>query len=155
MWRRGEFLAPYCNFMRYFFTATAIIITDQLIKYEIRKNLSLGESIDIVRNLLEITHVVNKGGAWGIFSGFTLPLTVFSAVISVGIILFIAMSENLSSGMKTALTLIVSGGIGNRNRQAGVRRGHRYVLAVIFFTGFQFRRHKHNIRLDRSLGRSS
>ena len=63
--------------------------------------------------LLEITHVVNKGGAWGIFSGFTLPLTVFSAVISVGIILFIAMSENLSSGMKTALTLIVSGGIGN------------------------------------------
>lgn len=113
MWRRGEFVAPYCNFMRYFFTATAIIITDQLIKYEIRKNLSLGESIDIVRNLLEITHVVNKGGAWGIFSGFTLPLTVFSAVISVGIILFIAMSKNLSSGMKTALTLIVSGGIGN------------------------------------------
>ena len=55
--------------MRYFFTATVIIITDQLIKYEIRKNLSLGESIDIVRNLLEITHVVNKGGAWGIFSG--------------------------------------------------------------------------------------
>ena len=147
MWRRGEFVAPYCNFMRYFFTATAIIITDQLIKYEIRKNLSLGESIDIVRNLLEITHVVNKGGAWGIFSGFTLPLTVFSAVISVGIILFIAMSEKFKFRDEDGAYADSIGRNRERNRQAGVRRGHRYVLAVIFFTGFQFRRHKHNIRL--------
>ncbi len=86
---------------------------DQVTKHEVRENLSVGKSIDIIGDVFEVTHVVNKGGAWGMLSGFTYPLAAFSAAVSIGIIVFLVLSKSLAPASKWALTLIVAGGIGN------------------------------------------
>lgn len=41
--------------MRYFFVTVAIVLMDQVTKHEVRENLSVGKSIDIIEDVFEVT----------------------------------------------------------------------------------------------------
>jgi len=90
------------------------ILLDQIIKIVIRVNLTEGSSITIINNFFKISHVENKGAAWGGFSGYTIMLIIVSLVI---LGFFIYMYRNINFKKKIvfslSLVLVISGTIGN------------------------------------------
>ncbi len=86
---------------------------DQLTKYLISTNLSLGESREFINGFIDIVYIHNTGGAWGILSGNTwvlLSLTVIVMLILITLLLKIGVKSKL---LFWAVSLVISGGIGN------------------------------------------
>ena len=102
--------------MRYYVTAIAIIICDQLVKYETRQALAPGESIPVIGNFFAITHVVNSGAAFGMLAGRTGFLILFSGALiiaMIAILAYILKKQSLHWSARLAAVMIVAGGIGN------------------------------------------
>ena len=91
----------------------AILAIDQLTKYFIISNFSLGQSADFIKGLIDIVYIHNEGAAWGMLSGKTWILVAFTTVAMAfcGYLLWKYGRENKL--MLTGLSLVVSGGIGN------------------------------------------
>lgn len=91
----------------------AILVIDQLTKYFIISNFSLGESTDFIKGLIDIVYIHNEGAAWGMLSGKTWVLVIFTsaAMVFCGYLLWKYGRENKL--MLSGLSLVVSGGIGN------------------------------------------
>lgn len=90
-----------------------ILAVDQYTKYYISDNFILGESSDFLKGFIDITYIHNRGGAWGMLSGYTWIL--FSATI---IIMLVCIAMLLKVGIKNelmfwAITLVMAGGLGN------------------------------------------
>ena len=65
------------------------ILLDFLTKLFIIKNFSVGSSKTIIKDFFYITHVNNKGAAWGMFSNNTIILVIISIIFSVLFIIYI------------------------------------------------------------------
>lgn len=91
----------------------ALIAVDQLTKYYIMSNFSLGQSADFIKGLIDIVYIHNEGAAWGMLSGKTWILVTFTTVAMAfcGYLLWKYGRENKL--MLIGLSLVVSGGIGN------------------------------------------
>lgn len=64
--------------------------------------------------IFDITLVHNTGAAWGIFNGNAIALGIFSLIICVLAIIYVALVKPPASlGSVIGLSLIVAGGIGN------------------------------------------
>ncbi|MEW6101436.1 MAG: signal peptidase II [Candidatus Omnitrophota bacterium] len=90
----------------------SILFLDQASKFFILKNLSLNESIPVIKGVFHLTLVFNRGAAFGILKN-QLPLFIFTAVISV---ILITLSLKESRGKKVSvfsLSLILAGALGN------------------------------------------
>ncbi|MBU1932930.1 MAG: signal peptidase II [Candidatus Omnitrophica bacterium] len=95
-----------------------ILSIDQGLKYLVRQNLSVGESIPIISNALHITFVSNTGAAFGLFKNATHVFAVISivAVVFIATLLIktIQRAEFFRKPMLNfSLILILSGAIGN------------------------------------------
>ena len=91
-----------------------LVALDQLIKVLILNSIGTsGESITIIPRVLQLTYVENTGGAWGIFSERIYLIGIDIMIIVA--ILRLLLSKNYELNKKTilAMTLILSGGIGN------------------------------------------
>ena len=90
-----------------------IILADRLTKYYISVNFVLGESREFINRFINLTYIHNRGGAWGMLYGHTyilIPLTV--VIMAVCVFLYIKYG-NKSRLLLWAITLVLSGGIGN------------------------------------------
>ena len=86
---------------------------DQLTKYLISSNFGMYETQEFLKGFIELTYIHNRGGAWGMLYGRTyilVPLTV--AVMLVCIVFFIKYGKK-SRLLLWALSLVMSGGLGN------------------------------------------
>lgn len=94
-------------------SAALVLIADQTTKYYIRVMLPDGRSVTIVKGLLYITHVRNKGAVFGLFSG-KQTLFIVATLLSICLIVFyyVKMRETLFV-LNTALGLELGGAIGN------------------------------------------
>jgi signal peptidase II len=96
--------------------AGVILVLDQLTKYLVEKHLRLYEVIPVIPGFFNLTHVRNKGAAFGILSGlpgvWRILFFVSFTVIAVAVIaaLIRKTEERL---LVTAFALIMSGAIGN------------------------------------------
>jgi len=98
----------------YYIIIIALTAVDQAVKYIIRANMNLGESIPVIENILHITYVSNSGGAFSILRGQTVLLTVFPAILIIAIIVYIQKNkDNSRAPVSFGLSLICSGGLGN------------------------------------------
>ena len=98
----------------YYVFILAIIAIDQTIKFFIRSNLSLGQSIPVIGSILHITYIENSGGAFSILEGQSAVLIIIPAALVAAIIIYI--QKNKSGGhvmMLSALSFICGGGAGN------------------------------------------
>lgn len=88
-----------------------IIAIDQFAKFLITTNLQ-GQSIELIRNVLQLTYVKNTGGAYGIgaTSNILVLIGLNILIIAVLIKLLYEAKENVS---KIALSLVLAGGISN------------------------------------------
>ncbi len=91
----------------------SILGLDQYTKYFISTNFELGQGTKFINGFIDIHYIHNTGGAWGILSGNTwilLSLTFIVMLILITLLLKIGMKSKL---LFWAVSLVVSGGIGN------------------------------------------
>ena len=100
-------------------TAIIILIIDQITKYIITANMSLGETIPVIQNIFHITYITNTGVAFGLFSGLNFLFVIFS-VIFVGVLfVFYKTITTQYASLKTSYIfnisygLLLGGAIGN------------------------------------------
>ncbi|MGL5973361.1 MAG: signal peptidase II [Oscillospiraceae bacterium] len=90
-----------------------MVILDQVIKYFIYTNLRGERPLNIIKGFIEFNYVENRGAAFGIFQGNILALSIVSVIIMVGLVYYI-IKQNLDNNLLIfALSLIISGGVGN------------------------------------------
>lgn len=94
-------------------TGVLVLAADQLTKYFIVSNFRLYEGTGFIKGLIDIVYIHNTGGAWGVLQGKTWWLLIMTALIMVFCIVVLFKSRTKSRLMFWAMTLIVSGGIGN------------------------------------------
>lgn len=116
------------------FIAAAVLILDQLTKIYVVWGMELSQSIPVIKNVLHITYVQNRGMAFGLFANnrmlFMIPTVVLIAVI----VLAIVKLKGKNKVLDTSLGLVLGGGMGNMIDR--VARG--YVVDFVDFCAFDF-----------------
>ncbi len=90
-----------------------LILVDQLTKYYISANFLLGESREFINGFINLTYIHNRGGAWGLLYGHTLILVPITVVIMVLCIFLYVKYGKKNRLLLWAISLVLSGGIGN------------------------------------------
>ena len=93
----------------------SLILTDQLSKYLILKNFSIGESLNLLP-ILDIYLILNTGIAFSLFNDggtFGRCILVFLVFLVCLYLVYILTTEYLTNYESIALLMILSGGIGN------------------------------------------
>lgn len=114
-----------------------LIIIDQLTKIFVSKAMSVGEEIAVIPGLFNITYVINKGAALGIFEN----MTYFLVIVSFFMILFLyALAYHDFKIKHTILPemTIVGGAIGNLIDRLFINGQVRDFLEVPFFAVMNF-----------------
>ena len=93
--------------------AAMLVLADQLSKLFFATNYQLGESHNLLGELVKFTYIHNYGAAMGMLAGAPWVFNIITtAVVLVGIFL-IATGRIGDSLLNWAFTLVVAGGIGN------------------------------------------
>lgn len=99
--------------MYFYLVAIGVLLLDQIVKFAVRSNMTLGESIPIIEHVFHFTYIENPGAAFGMMAnktGFFVVLTVM--IICVMFYLY-HKQENKRTMLSLALGLVVSGAVGN------------------------------------------
>jgi len=89
-----------------------ILSLDQLTKFLVNKSLSLNQSLPVIRGVLNITLVHNKGAAFGLLKD-QLPLFIIVSIFAVLLIVLNLKGHKGINLYSLSLTLILSGALGN------------------------------------------
>lgn len=97
----------------YLIVAALLVVCDQLVKYWVVSNLSLGETMNVIPNVFSLTYYQNSGAAWSILQG---QMWFFAIVTFVAVPLCIWLLWKNRRGSKfysLALGLVIAGALGN------------------------------------------
>lgn len=94
-------------------TALSVFILDQFSKHWIRISLPEAETVVVFRDFFNITHVRNRGGAFGIFPQQQYLFVLLSLVTIVAIAYFYWGYSPKRSGCRIAVGLVLGGAVGN------------------------------------------
>jgi signal peptidase II len=98
--------------MLFFIFAALIVLLDQLLKYWITASVDPGESVELLRGIIRITHVKNSGAAFGIFSDMRWALIAVSALCIAALSVVIVRYRNNFWG-RIGLASVLGGAVGN------------------------------------------
>ncbi|MEQ1727050.1 MAG: signal peptidase II [Vicinamibacterales bacterium] len=95
-----------------------VVALDQFTKWLVRMRVPIHDSVEVIPNLLNITHVRNTGAAFGFlngvdFPGKTLVIAVVAMVALVGVALYSGTLSNQQLLPRLAMALIIGGAAGN------------------------------------------
>lgn len=92
----------------------AVLIIDQVIKVEVKTNMTLGEHIPVT-SWFNIAFVENNGMAFGISLGSKVLLTLFRITAISAIVWYVyrLTTKRIRTGFMVCLALIAAGAIGN------------------------------------------
>jgi signal peptidase II len=98
--------------------ALGLVLADQLSKAAIRATIPLYDSIEVIPGLVNLTHVLNTGAAFGFLDRFDFAykavVVTLLATAALGAIVFYAMTLGSETRLsRFALTLVVAGALGN------------------------------------------
>lgn len=113
-------------------TSVLTLLADQYTKYFISSNFQLGEGTNFLRGFIDIVYIHNTGGAWGLLSGSTYILLALTCVIIAFLIVYFVKYGRKSKLLFWAISLVISGGLGNMIDR--VFRGGK----VVDFLHFEF-----------------
>ncbi|WP_203362242.1 signal peptidase II [Bacillus sp. REN10] len=97
----------------YYLLALFVILLDQWTKWLIVKGMSIGESVEVVKDFLYITSHRNRGAAWGMLEGQMWLFYIITVVVVVGIIYYMQTEAKNKPLMQGALAFLLGGAIGN------------------------------------------
>ncbi len=91
-----------------------LLVTDQAVKFHIKLNFSLGESVRVF-DWFQLVFVENPGMAFGLTIGSKAVLTSFRIILSGAVLYYIIklIKDNYSWGYITLMVFILAGAIGN------------------------------------------
>jgi len=99
---------------RLFWIAAIVgLMLDQLTKYWVVQNFSLGQTQPLIKGIFHFTYVQNTGAAFSLFAGKVEWLRWLSLLVSVALIALALFSPLLSRWEQWGYGLILSGAIGN------------------------------------------
>ncbi len=96
--------------------ALAVLALDQLTKTLVIERLALGESwspIPAVADFFQITHSVNSGAAFSLFSGANTPLLLLALAMIVGILVVFRQTPPDRRLQIVAMAILLGGVMGN------------------------------------------
>ena len=95
-----------------FATATSVLLIDQLTKYLVQKNLTLGQSWPS-EGFLRLTHATNSGTAFGLFQNQT-PILIVMSIMAIGFLVYFYRTQKISKPMLSIpIGLLLGGASGN------------------------------------------
>lgn len=99
-------------------TIASVIGADQIAKEIVRRTLPLHDSIQIIPNVLDLTHVQNTGAAFGLLNAADIPYKplVMIGIAAVALVAIAAYATQLGFHERIArfgLSLILGGAFGN------------------------------------------
>lgn len=99
--------------MLYYLISICLIGIDQLVKWQVRASIPLGQSVPFIPCLMDLTYTQNTGAAFSSLSGMTWLLTLVSLGASAAVAAL--MWRNFFPGKwgKLSLSLILAGAVGN------------------------------------------
>ncbi|MFH1387432.1 MAG: signal peptidase II [bacterium] len=98
--------------MLFYFIVFLIITVDQLLKYLVHYYIHLGQSIQIINNILKLTYVRNTGAAFSLFVGYSSGLAAISLMVVIAIIYFHYKKPN-DRLLQLGLASLLGGSLGN------------------------------------------
>jgi signal peptidase II len=99
---------------RYFWIAAILaFLLDQLTKYWIVKNFTLGQTLPILPGILHFTYVTNTGAAFSLLSGKVEWLRWLSLGVSLLLIALASFGQLLNFWDQIGYGLILGGAVGN------------------------------------------
>ncbi|TCP29111.1 signal peptidase II [Scopulibacillus darangshiensis] len=99
--------------MLYYLLAVIVLIFDQLTKWLIVKNMVIGQSTELIPNILYFTSSRNRGAAWSILEGQRFFFFIITAVVLVIVIYYMQKMGRFKPFLGTALGLVIGGTLGN------------------------------------------
>lgn len=124
--------------MKQFSFLASLILIDQISKYLVIKNFSIGESLNLLP-VLDVYLILNTGIAFSLFDdGGNLGrwLLVFLVSMVCVYLIYILATESLSKYESVAMILILSGGLGNLIDR--VFRGHVIDFINFYYDNYSF-----------------
>ncbi len=94
-----------------FIVVPFILFLDQLTKFIVTKELTVGQSIPFLEGILHFTLIHNRGAAFGILKG-QVPFFILTSGIAVALIA-INLKKNKRALYSLSLSLILAGALGN------------------------------------------
>lgn len=89
-----------------------VFISDQITKYAVYKNMSLGESIP-TEGIIRITYARNTGMAFSLFENFGIILLILSLIIASILIIYLFTIDKPRILIRVFSGLVVAGALGN------------------------------------------
>lgn len=99
--------------MIFFLLAVVVVILDQISKWIVVQNMSLGESIPLLEGVLYWTSHRNAGAAFGILQNQRWFFIIITIIIIIGLIYYIYQMKDKKRLLPFSLALILGGAIGN------------------------------------------
>lgn len=96
-----------------------VLLLDRLTKHWVNVHIPEGDAIVVIRHVFRITHVLNPGAAFSMFTDSTRPgvthwaLTIFSLLAAAAVLFVILRYGRRLTPTMFALALILGGTIGN------------------------------------------
>ncbi len=89
------------------------VALDQGSKWFVRQQMTLGESIAVLKECFRITYIENPGIAFGIRVGNNTLFTILSILASAGVLIYLVLHREEKPGIQYGLVLILGGAFGN------------------------------------------
>ncbi|HEX7066514.1 MAG TPA: signal peptidase II [Bacillales bacterium] len=99
--------------MRYYLIAIAVIILDQITKWLVVTQMSIGGNIPIWEGIVSITSHRNRGAAFGILQGQMWLFYVITVVVVIGVVYYLQKQGLKQPLLGIALGLVLGGAVGN------------------------------------------
>ena len=104
-----------------FVTTAVVLLLDQLTKLWIVKNLAFNsyfypqdsDVIEVIKSFFYIVHIGNEGAAWGMFSGHSELLALFTLIALGAIYTFRHSLELYRRPVQVAFGMLIGGALGN------------------------------------------
>ncbi len=109
---------PHAMRRLYFLAALIVLLLDRLTKWLVSDRIQLHESIPVIPGFFRLTHVQNRGAAFGLFADSPSEwkvaiLVAFSLIALIVVSALLWRNSHALSMTGTALALILGGAVGN------------------------------------------
>lgn len=99
--------------MIFYIIALIILALDQLSKWLVVQDMSVGEDIPVIPHVFYLTSLRNTGAAWNILEGQFVFFFIITAVVLGIVIYYMQKAGRKQPLLGTALALIIGGTLGN------------------------------------------
>ena len=99
--------------MLYALLVAVLVAADQIVKFLVRANIPMWESVPFIPHVMDLTYVQNTGAAFNIFKEHTWLLTLISALVTVVILAVMLKKLICHRAGLVCLSVVLAGAVGN------------------------------------------